>query len=224
MIREDDVQFRSARTTDAGWAIRLIVGSAAERFAYFHGGRTDSLEAYLRDEFSSDAGLFSYKYHVVVEYRSVPVGVASLFRSAAGPICAMWTLYHMLRCLRLLEALTVLYRRHCASGRMPPLSWPSVYMDNLCIEPHFRGRGVGKLTVLHLCRLAAERDYHYLYCDVEARNIPARQLYKQCGMRPLAVLRSVPSSPLDHLIRLRKDLTGRNCCSLGKPSGAAPRR
>jgi ribosomal protein S18 acetylase RimI-like enzyme len=206
MISEDDVQFRCARATDAGWAVPLILGSAAERFAYFHRGQTDSLQAYLSDEFSRDAGLFSYSYHVAVEYRSVPVGVVSLLRSAAGPICAIWTLYHMLRCLGLPEALSVLYRRHFASGRLPPWSWTSVYMDNLYIEPHCRGRGVGKLTVLHLCRIAAAQGYHHLYCDVEARNMAARHLYKECGMQPLAVLRSAPSCPLDNFIRLCKDL------------------
>ena len=206
MINEDDVQFRKARAGDADWAVPLIVDSAPARFAYFHREQTDSLQAYLRDEFSSNAGLFSYRHHVAVEYRGAPAGVVSLFRSAAAAVCSIGTLYHMVRSLGLPETLGVLSRRHYASGRMPLLSRTSVYMDNLCVEPHLRGRGIGKLIVRHLLHIAAANGYRYLYCDVEYRNTPARQLYQQCGMQFVDLLRSAPFCPLDSFIRLRRDL------------------
>ena len=184
----------------------MIVSSASERFVHFHQDRIDELYGYLRREFCSSIGLFSYRHHIVIEHLTIPVGVVCMFSSLVGPIHAFWTLCHMLRCLRLRKTLSVLHRRHLASGRMPPFSRSCVYGDNLWIEPRLRGRGVGKLTMQHLFHRAAEQGFHYFYCDVGAGNTVARQLYRQLGMESLLVLRSVPSCPVEDLIRLRKDL------------------
>jgi ribosomal protein S18 acetylase RimI-like enzyme len=210
MINKRDVQFRGAFPTDAEWAIRLIVGSAAARFGHFHADRIDELHSYLKREFFSNVGLFSYKHHIVIEHLGVPIGVVCMFRSLAAPFHSFWTLCHMLRCLGLQKTLSVLLRRRLASGRMTPFSLSSVYGDNLCIEPHLRGIGIGKLTMQYLFHLAAEQGFQYFYCDVGARNAVALQLYQQLGMKPRLILRSSSSSPLDDLIRLRKDLVSRN--------------
>ena len=208
MINATDVRFRSARPSDAEWAIRLIVNSATERFEHFHAHRTNELYRYLRSEFCSNTGLFSHKRHIAIEYLTAPIGLVSLFRCFAGVIHALGTLRHMFRSLGPHKTLSILHRRRLGSGRMPPLSWSSVYGDNLCIEQRFRGKGVGKIAMQYLFHLTAEQGFHYFYGDVGLHNSAARQLYEELEMTPVRVLHSSPLSPVDDLVRLRKELRG----------------
>jgi GNAT superfamily N-acetyltransferase len=60
-----------------------------------------------------------------------------------------------------------------------------LYLEDLFVRPPFRGRGIGKLLLSHLARLAVERGCVRLEWAVLDWNEPAIEFYRSLGARPL---------------------------------------
>lgn len=65
------------------------------------------------------------------------------------------------------------------------LARPGIYLEDLYVQPEFRGRGFGKALLKHLARLAKERNCGRLEWAVLDWNEPAIRFYKSLGARPL---------------------------------------
>jgi GNAT superfamily N-acetyltransferase len=52
------------------------------------------------------------------------------------------------------------------------------YLEDLFVDPEYRGRGFGRLLIQDLVNLAKSRDWSRLYWHTEAAN-PARRLYDE---------------------------------------------
>jgi GNAT superfamily N-acetyltransferase len=63
---------------------------------------------------------------------------------------------------------------------------PGIYLEDLFVEPRFRGHGVGKALLVHLAKLTRERGGARLEWSVLDWNEPAIQFYKGLGAEPLA--------------------------------------
>ncbi len=63
---------------------------------------------------------------------------------------------------------------------------PGIYLEDLYVKPHMRGRGVGRQLLRHLARLALERRCARLEWAVLEWNEPAITFYRSLGARPLA--------------------------------------
>jgi GNAT superfamily N-acetyltransferase len=62
---------------------------------------------------------------------------------------------------------------------------PGIYLEDVFVEPKFRGNGVGKALLVHLAKLTRERGGARLEWSVLDWNEPAIQFYKGLGAEPL---------------------------------------
>lgn len=61
------------------------------------------------------------------------------------------------------------------------VSKPGIYLEDLFIEPHYRGKGYGKALLLKLVALAADRNCGRVEWSVLDWNQPAIDFYKSLG-------------------------------------------
>lgn len=63
---------------------------------------------------------------------------------------------------------------------------PGIYLEDLFIRPGFRGRGYGKALMVHLARLAQERDCGRFEWWVLDWNSPSIEFYRRLGASPMS--------------------------------------
>ncbi len=61
-----------------------------------------------------------------------------------------------------------------------------LYLEDVFVRPAFRGRGIGKSILVHLARLAVQRDCGRFEWAVLDWNKPARDFYETLGAEPNA--------------------------------------
>jgi GNAT superfamily N-acetyltransferase len=64
------------------------------------------------------------------------------------------------------------------------LGRPGIYLEDLFVVPEARGRGVGRLLLAHLARVAVERGCGRVEWAVLDWNAPAIRFYDSLGARP----------------------------------------
>ena len=64
------------------------------------------------------------------------------------------------------------------------LGRPGIYLEDLFVRPEFRSRGVGRVLLAHLARLAVERGCGRLEWDVLDWNSSAIGFYQRLGAAP----------------------------------------
>jgi GNAT superfamily N-acetyltransferase len=62
---------------------------------------------------------------------------------------------------------------------------PGLYLEDLFVEPEHRGRGIGKLLLNSLARVAVERNYAYMQWAVLDWNTPSIAFYDSLGAKPV---------------------------------------
>lgn len=60
---------------------------------------------------------------------------------------------------------------------------PGVYIQDLYVDPAFRGRQVGEALLRHVARLSRRRGGIYLRLSVDADNVGAQRFYRRIGIR-----------------------------------------
>jgi len=65
------------------------------------------------------------------------------------------------------------------------LARPGVYLEDLFVNPDFRGKGIGRSLLQYLANVAVERDCGRLEWSVLDWNAPAIGFYKSLGAEPL---------------------------------------
>ena len=66
------------------------------------------------------------------------------------------------------------------------LGRPGIYLEDLFVEPAFRGRGIGKQLLTAIARLAVKRGCGRFEWSVLDWNTPAIEFYRSLGARPMA--------------------------------------
>lgn len=64
------------------------------------------------------------------------------------------------------------------------LARPGIYLEDLFVQPTFRGRGIGKALLVRLAALAVERGCGRLEWSVLDWNVDAIGFYEKLGARP----------------------------------------
>lgn len=65
------------------------------------------------------------------------------------------------------------------------LAQPGIYLEDLYVRPHLRGKGIGLAILKHLAKLAAERGCGRLEWGVLNWNQPAIEFYERLGAVPM---------------------------------------
>jgi GNAT superfamily N-acetyltransferase len=81
------------------------------------------------------------------------------------------------------------------------LARPGLYLEDLFVQPEYRGRGVGKALLIHLAGIAVQRGYGRFEWSVLDWNAPAIGFYRKLGAVPMdewTVMR-VTGDALEHL-------------------------
>jgi GNAT superfamily N-acetyltransferase len=60
-----------------------------------------------------------------------------------------------------------------------------IYLEDLFVEPEFRGRGIGRALLHAVAKIAVERNCGRLEWSVLDWNTPAIEFYKRAGARPM---------------------------------------
>jgi GNAT superfamily N-acetyltransferase len=61
------------------------------------------------------------------------------------------------------------------------LGQPGIYLEDLFVEPDFRGKGIGKALLIRLAQVAIERGYGRLDWSVLDWNAPSIEFYRRLG-------------------------------------------
>lgn len=61
------------------------------------------------------------------------------------------------------------------------------HITNLLVASHHRGRGLGRLLMVELIEVAADRGARHLTLEVRKENHAARSLYSRLGLAPVGV-------------------------------------
>lgn len=64
------------------------------------------------------------------------------------------------------------------------LGRPGIYLEDLYVQPRMRGNGIGKALLVHLARLAQQRDCGRLEWSVLDWNAPSIAFYESLGAKP----------------------------------------
>jgi GNAT superfamily N-acetyltransferase len=65
------------------------------------------------------------------------------------------------------------------------LTTPGLYLEDLYVQPAFRGHGIGKALIVHLAQLAVARGYGRMEWSVLTWNTPAIGFYEYLGAEVL---------------------------------------
>ena len=65
------------------------------------------------------------------------------------------------------------------------LAQPGIYLEDLFVKPHVRGKGVGSALLQHLAAIAMERNCGRMEWGVLNWNEPSIQFYKNLGAVPM---------------------------------------
>jgi len=65
------------------------------------------------------------------------------------------------------------------------VSKPGIYLEDLFVEPAFRGKGYGKKLLLELVRIAKEKECGRMEWSVLNWNKPAIDFYESMGAKPM---------------------------------------
>jgi GNAT superfamily N-acetyltransferase len=60
-----------------------------------------------------------------------------------------------------------------------------MYLEDIFVEPRWRGHGFGRALLAHLAAIATERGYGRVEWTVLDWNAPAIGFYKKLGARPM---------------------------------------
>lgn len=81
---------------------------------------------------------------------------------------------------------------------------PGLYLEDLFVKPHLRGKGLGKALLIKLAKIARERDYGRFEWSVLDWNEPSINFYKSLGAKPMDewTMFRVDGSALDELANM----------------------
>src|SRR5262245_10030126 len=65
------------------------------------------------------------------------------------------------------------------------LGKPGIYLEDLFVQPEYRGKGYGKALLVELAKLAVARDCGRLEWSVLNWNTPSIEFYKSLGAAPM---------------------------------------
>lgn len=164
------VHIRQAKPSDAEFAVPLIIdaiGNIAEQMT----GETNSIaiEKELIALFKRKDNRHSYLTTQIAEKDNEMLGVI--------------VLYSGIDAKRLDNNLIVwLQKKTGQTVVIPPEAYPDeYYIDTVCVNPHFRGQGIGSELLQHAEEIALEKGFTKVSLNVELEKENVIHLYERLG-------------------------------------------
>ena len=69
------------------------------------------------------------------------------------------------------------------AGQLKIMPWWNkfAYIDELTVDPEFRGKGIGMALINHAVEWARNHNYPGVCLETQTNNVPACKLYEKCG-------------------------------------------
>lgn len=81
-----------------------------------------------------------------------------------------------------------------------------VQIGNFAVAPGFRKRGVARLLMNEIFRIAGDRGCSSIFLEVRESNRPARLLYQSCGFVPAGTRKNYYSRPRESAVLMVREL------------------
>jgi len=66
-------------------------------------------------------------------------------------------------------------------NHIPQITWNGIFLNNLCVEPTMRKKGIGTKLVLKVIKDAKKTGKDHIILQVKNNNIPAIKIYEKLG-------------------------------------------
>ena len=80
------------------------------------------------------------------------------------------------------------------------------YIGNVAVAPEFRRQGLGRMLTEAMAARARALDLAFLTLEVRESNLPARQLYAECGFQPVGLRPNYYEKPRENAILMTLEL------------------
>lgn len=185
-----EITIRQAQPTDATQAAPLIIdaiGDIAKRMT----GETEweKVEEELCLLFKREDNRHSHIYTHVAEQDEKVAGIMVLYSGAEAPELDR----------NLSEWLT---EKGAANSEVDAESLADeLYLDTVCIDPAFRGKGIGTKLLQYAEEVAKQKNISKLSLNVETEKEPAIRLYKRLGYEIVSPW-TIIGEPFHHMVKI----------------------
>lgn len=185
-----NIQIHPAQPADADKVVPLIIeaiGDIANRLT----GETEEQKVTqsLCELFKRNDNRHSYLYTYIAKINGQAAGIMVLYPGEDAPILD--------RNLK-----TWLIERGIRQPEIDAESLPDeLYIDTICIDPAFRGKGIGTQLFAFAEELARQKAYAKLALNVETQKEPAIRLYKRLGYEVVSPW-TIIGEPFHHMVKL----------------------
>jgi len=176
-----NVFLRPATPADAESAGTLMYAAGPKLFSRIYGPRPEDAMRFFGTAFLQPGTPFSHENATVAEYGGEVVGLASSLPGSALRLAWPTVGRLMLRGrgpLFLLRLLPTVFDLRGSSEATPPEAY---YLGILSVRADMRGRGIGGLLLVDVCRRAGAAGYGAVCLHVELDNDDARRFYARHG-------------------------------------------
>jgi ribosomal protein S18 acetylase RimI-like enzyme len=185
-----EINIRQARPADAKNAAPLIIdaiGDIAKRMT----GETEweLIEQGLCELFKRNDNRHSHLYTYIAELSGTVAGILVLYPGKDAPALdrnlSDW-----------------LAEKGAANTEVDAESLADeLYIDTVCIDPAFRGRGIGSQLFAYAEEVAKQTDIRKLSLNVETQKEPAIRLYKRLGYEIVSPW-TIIGEPFHHMVKV----------------------
>jgi len=185
-----EITIRQAQLADATQAAPLIIdaiGDIAKRMT----GETEfeKVEEDLIVLFKREDNRHSYLHTYVAELDEKVAGIMVLYAGIDAPELDR----------NLSEWLT---KKGVANSEVDAESLADeLYIDTVCIDPLFRGKGIGTKLLQHAEEVAKQKNISKLSLNVETQKEPAIRLYKRLGYEIVSPW-TIIGEPFHHMVKI----------------------
>ncbi len=185
-----EITIRQAKLTDAELAAPLIIdaiGDIAKRMT----GETewDKVEQELCVLFKREDNRHSHLYTYIAELDEKVAGILVLYAGADAP-----ELDHNLS--------EWLAKKGATNSDVDAESLTDeLYIDTVCIDPAFRGKGIGTKLFEYAEVIATQKNIAKLSLNVETQKEPAIRLYKRLGYEIISPW-TIIGEPFHHMVKI----------------------
>lgn len=184
-----NITIRQARPADAEKSAPLIIdaiGDIAQRMT----GETEpeKIEQGLCELFRRDDNMHAYRFTYIAELDGEIAGIMVIYSGEEAPQLdvnhSAW-----------------LAARGATVSEIDPESLPDeLYINTVCIDPHFRGKGIGTRLFAFAEELAKETGIRKLSLNVETQKEAAIRLYKRLGYEIVSPW-TIIGEPFHHMVK-----------------------